>query len=245
MQTVKALLINSTTLPNFGDLFNNSNQLSLNITGKGAPNEFYSIYSDENTITMVLEDNIAPAEIKCYSLHIPEYLLDVERENALLEFQITLCFKFLPVPNNQLAYCPLNISFGIFKNIALEVKNNANEDIGINGNSSTNIKIRSSWSQDYYWRAKLLSNCQKAKFTFSKKNILDESNQFKLAIKSELHKLLPEYLKDNYNTDNDFSLVITIKENPNLNTGNLYDKMILINDLEAITTIELEAELES
>ncbi len=247
MQTIKALLINSSYQPDFGFLFNNLNTPSLFITGHGIPNELDSIYSDENNITMILEDSIAPGYIKSYPIHIPEYLLEVDRQKAVLEFQVTLCFKILPVPNNQLAYCPVNISFGIFKNLPLESRNAANEDIGLNGNSSNNIKIKSSWSQDYFWRAKLLSNCQKSRFTISKQNIIDENNQFKLAIKSELHKLLPVYLEDNYSSNQNFTLVLTIKENPihGENTGRLYDEMILINALEAVTTIELEADLET
>jgi|YelNatPaOPRAMG01_1025707.scaffolds.fasta_scaffold12873_3 hypothetical protein len=249
MQTIKALLINSSSKPDFGFLFDNLNTPSSFISGNGSPNDFYSIYSDENNITMVLEDSIAPGNIKSYPINIPEYLLEVDRQIALLEFHVTLCFKFLPVPNNQLAYCPLNISFGIFKNLPLESRNAANEDIELNGNSSENIKIKQnlSWSQDYYWRAKLLSNCQKSSFTVSKQNILNENNHFKLAVKSELHKLLPSYLKDNYSLNQNFSLVMTINEKPikGENTGMLYDKMVLINNLEAVTTADLEAELEA
>ena len=51
MQTVKAILINSSHKPDFGSLFENSNLLPDNITGHGIPDEFYSIYSDENNIT--------------------------------------------------------------------------------------------------------------------------------------------------------------------------------------------------
>ncbi|MHB8853513.1 MAG: S8 family serine peptidase [Ignavibacteriaceae bacterium] len=247
MQTIKALMINSSNKPDFGFLFNNLNTPSEFLTGHGIPNELYSIYSDENNITMVLEDSITSGYIKSYPIRIPSYLLEVERQNALLEFHVTLCFKFLPVPNNQLAYCPLNISFGIFKNLPLESRNAANEDIGLNGNSSNNIKIKHSWSQDYYWHAKLLSNSQKSSFTVSKQNIIDDNNQFKLAIKSELHKLLPAYLEDNYSINQNFSLVMTINEKPikGENTGMLYDEMVLINNLEAVTTAELEADLET
>ncbi len=249
MQTIKALLINSSNKPDFGFLFDNLNTPSSFISGNGSPNDFYSIYSDENNVTMILEDSIVAGNIKSYPIHIPEYLLEFEKQNALLEFQITLCFKFLPVPNNQLAYCPLNISFGIFKNLPLELKNTANLNIGLNGNLSEKVKIKAnlSWSQDYYWRAKLLSNCQKYSFTVSKQNIIDEDNQFKLAVKSELHKLLPPYLADNYSVAQNFSLVLSIKENPiqGENTGMLYNEMILINTLEAVTTADLEAELEA
>ena len=247
MQTVKAILINSSSKPDFGSLFDNSNLLSNNITGHGVPDEFYSLYSDENNITMVLEDTIQPGDIKSYPINIPEYLFSVERQIALLEFQITLCFKFLPVQNNQLAYCPLNISFGIFKNLPLESKDAAKKDIGLNGNLSKNIKLKSSWSQDYYWRAKLLSNTHKENFTVSKQNILDEDNQFKLAVKCELHKLLSEYLRDYYSGNHEFSIVLSIKEKPikGVNTNMLYDEMILINSLDAVSTIELEADLET
>lgn len=246
-QSVKALLVNSAHKPDFSYLLSGLMLTPEVFAGNGTPHEFRAVYSDDNYITMILEDQISPGEIKSFPINIPQYLLSVERTNSLLEFNVSLCFSFQPLLNNQIAYCPLNISFGIFKNLPLEAEDENGEQIGLNGNSSSNVKFRQSWSQDYYWKIKLLSNCQKQAFTVSKSNIQNEANTFKLAIKCEVHKLLPNYIKSSYSGQHKFSIVISIKENPikGENTNQLYNEMIAVNSLELISELEAEAELEN
>jgi hypothetical protein len=246
-QSIKALIINSATSPNFGGLLNGINITPEVFAGNGSPDENHAIYSDDNFVSLILEDKIAPGEIKSFPINIPTYLLAVDRTNSLLEFNVTLCFSFAPVHNNQIAYCPLNISFGIFKNLPLSANDENGIPIGLNANSSNNIKFRQSWSQDYYWKIKLLSNCQKQTFTVSKKHLIQENNTFKLAIKCEVHKLLPDYVKNSYANEHEFSAVISVKEFPikGKNTNQLYNEMIAVNNLEIITELEAEAELEN
>lgn len=184
-QSIKALLVNSASIPKFGDLLNDKSITPEIFAGNGSPDEFHSVFSDDNYVTMILEDKIAPGEIKSYPINIPSYLLSVDRTKSLLEFNVTLCFSFAPLLNNQIAYCPLNIYFSIFKNLTITAQDENGVLVGLNGNSSANIKFRQSWSQDYYWKIKLLSNCQKQNFNVSKEHIRKENNTFKLAINAK------------------------------------------------------------
>lgn len=247
MQTIKALIINSTQRPNLGETFAVFSKTIVNrIVGKGIPNKSVLLYSDNNQATMILEDVIDPGYIKTYSLHIPEYLNDAQRDRTLLTFTSTLCFKFKPKVNNQLLYCPVHIGYALCKNLPLE-----SETKGvpvINGRGSNDIGINSSckWSQDFYYKSKMVSNVQKTSFNVSKTNIAGENNTFKLAINAEFHKLLAEADKNEYNQEIPFSLVINIRQNPKSGEvlSDLYDELEAVNTIEPIIEIgELEAEL--
>jgi hypothetical protein len=252
LQTVKALLINSSRIPGSGDSFKSLRETRLmDLVGKGNPNEFYCLYSDENNITMILEDSILPNNVKAYPVQLPTYLNTLIKNKSLVEVNATLCYKFNPVTNNQICYLPVHISFGIFKNKPLIEKGIDKKgkavDIGINNNKTENIMIRESWSEDYYYKAKMLSNCHKQRFFIARDNLISERNIFKITIKCKLHKLLPTNIKDNYNIEHPFSLVISFRENLNEIdlTNQLYNEMILINKLEAIAELHAEAELEN
>ena len=247
MQTIKALIINSSIRPNLGDIFNVFHESFRNrIIGQGIPNVQELIYSDTNQTTLILEDVINPGYIKSYVLRIPEYLNNSLREKTLLTFTSTLCFKFKPKMNNQLLYCPIHIGYAICKNISLH-----SEDTGeqtINGSGSKDIGINSScnWSQDFYVKTKIVSNVQKMTFNVSKTAIVDEQNRFKIAINSAFHKLLTDADRVEYNHEIPFSLVINIRQNPKKGEilNNLYDELEAINTLEAVNEIEdLELEL--
>ena len=245
MQTIKALIINSSERPKLGDIFNGFNEIYIKrIIGHGTPNLNELLYSDSNQATLILEDVINPGFIKSYSLHIPEYLNDSLKEQSLLTFSSTLCFKFNPKSNNQLLYCPIHIGYTICKNLPLDSDN----ELKINGSGSTNIKINTTeagnWSQDLYYKSKIVSNVQKTKFSVSKTNIVNEENTFKVAINCAFQKLLSEADKEQYNNEIQFSLVINIKQNPKKGEilNDLYDELEAINTLEPIIEIEdLEA----
>jgi hypothetical protein len=253
MQTVKALLINSCQLPehisSLQRLFG-SKDLMYMTTGYGIPNEYYSYNCDENNATFILEDEVLPGEIKVFPIKLPEYINILNFDRNILEFNATLCFSFEPVKNNQMAYCPIHMKFGFFKNLPLEEYQNG-KSIGINDNKSENYAIKKTnagWSQDYYYQSKFLSNTQSKEYRFKKSDIINESNQFKIAITSKIHKLLSEVETEKYKTNHKFSLVVTIRELPNENkkvTGLLYDELKLTNNLEAIGIIEAEAELQN
>jgi hypothetical protein len=257
MQTIKALIINSSSVPSLGSLFDNySTTMKNRIFGYGVPDEDRILYSTEDRVTLILEDEIEIGYIKSYPLHLPRYLNNSQRKNGILRIEATICFKFLPKPDNQLLYCPVHMSFAIGKNIPLNSFHNmiktdtlgkpriVSVSDGYNGNSSKNVKLNSGavgWSQDYYYKAKILTNVQKIELNVSRENIVTEENRIKIAIGCEFHKLLPEHEREFYTKAFPFSIVMSIEQHPLKSEilPDLYDEIQLINELEPI--IELEA----
>ena len=89
-----------------------------------------------------------------------------------------------------MAYCPFHISFGVFRNIDLEL-NEQDESgkiikKGLNGGLA-NYVFKESWSEDYYFKAKILSNCHKVRFVFSKKDLINDNCKFKIGIRLRFH----------------------------------------------------------
>lgn len=256
MQTVKALIISSAKYPELGDSFNAVPKEFINhLVGHGIPNLEECIYSDSNSVTMVLEDEILPDRMKAFELNVPDYLLDKANGSTVLDVKITMCFSFEPILSNQMAYCPIHISFGLFKNLPINAtRSTPNEDgeevieyIGLNRNKTENIRIKSgqSWSEDYYFKMKLLSNTQKLDLVYNKDDIRSNSNKFKLAVNCMRHKLLNPGQRDRYNIAHRFSLVINIKERPFRGSlsGDLYHELVAINTLNAIAELEAVAEV--
>jgi hypothetical protein len=252
MQTVKALIINSAQANEIADAFENLEEISPNsILGHGIPDDENCIYSSENKITIILDDKIKPEEIKSYPIIIPPYLLELNRKNSLLKVRATLCFKFNPLKNHHLAYCPFHLAFGVFRNLPLQeyIKDKLGNliSVGINDNKTENFKFAESWSQDYYFKAKMLTNSQKVSFSISKKILEEEKGTLKIVVNAKLHKLLSELDKSRLkDTDISFSLVFTIEESPvkNENTNRLYDELIAYNNLEALNILEADLDAE-
>lgn len=141
----------------------------------------------------------------------------------------------MPVQESHIAYCPVCIAFGFFNN--KEINNQKGEYINLNAGLS--------WSEDYYFGTKLLSNCQKVTFRLSKEVLAREQFVLKLAVNCKLHKLLNQNQKLELNQENPFSLVIALSELPYKGklSGNLYSELEVINNLENIA--DLEAMLEN
>lgn len=257
MQSVKAILINSSERINPGDFFTDfSNCLQNRIMGYGNLNKTLAQYSDEERVTMIIEDEINPGRIKMFPLHLPKYLNAAKRKNSLLKIDATICFKFQPKPDSQMLYCPLHVTFAIGKNLHLEkiqkviktledgASREENIPLGYNGNSSTRIKLNSGkgWVQDYYYKGKITSNAQKTTLRIKRDNIIDENNCFKIAVNAAFHKLLTEAEKEPYKAGIPFSLAITIQQFPVKNEAlpSLYNELVLINQLESIADIDIE-----
>lgn len=264
MQTVKALIVNSSNDIKTGDIFKMfSNKMKSRIMGHGTVNPESLLYSTDNKVSMVIEDEISPDSIKLFPIYIPKYLNLANREKGLLKITATICFKFFPKSDNQLLYCPLHVSFAIGKDLKLHEfheesrkdKNGKTRIVpipeGYNGNSSKNIQLALSgshgWAQDYYYKEKIVSNVQKINFNVSKNMIVDENNCFKIAINADFQKLLSIAEQEPYKKTIPFSLVLTIEQFPDKKEvlNSLYDELILENNLNAITEIELDAELEN
>lgn len=254
-QSVKALIINSAKHPKLGNSFDGLSKKALfNLIGHGIPNYEECIKSNDNSVTVILEDEISPDTIKSFEIKIPEYLLEKQNKQTVLDITATLCFSFEPILNNQMTYCPIHIGFGIFKNLPLEeVTNLVDENgvekaemTGINGNTTDEISFKptQTWSEDYYYKRKLLSNTQKVEWIYNKTDISDNGNVFKLAVNCKRHKLLSVVQKEKYNTPHKFSIVLNFKEKPLKKqfAGNLYNEMEAINDFNLITNLDNEGE---
>ncbi len=239
MQTVKALLINSAesawgTKPpsEFDDL-----HIPIqNIIGHGLPNLEKCLDSNENELTYILEDSIEIKKLVLYPIHFPAYLTNSARKQ-ILEVNATLCFKVKPIYENQLAYCPIHLAFTFVKNLSIERINRARaEEFKINSNLS--------WSQDYYYKAKILSNVQKLSFTIQKETLINENNTLQIALNSKVHGLIDEIQMEKYSKEKvDFSLVLRITEKGR-SSNNLYEEMQAINKTEAITQINTDLDIE-
>ena len=263
MQTVKALMINSCKIPEPNENFD---KISTHTIGNGLPNETFALNSNLDIITIILEDEILPETLKCFSLKLPGYLIDLEHKNqSILNIKSTLCFSFEPNCKSEFTYCPIHLSFILTDNLDLE-KYDLNQmgeiikerglpvnSYGLNNNNADKIKLKNSWSQDYYYKSKILSNVQKTFQNLTRKdlikNIDEEGNiHVKLAVNCKLHKLLNAL--DKYDLEDipiKYSLVISIEELPykNETSGKLYDELSALNTLENIISSDLDTELEA
>ena len=241
-ESVKALIINGASL-NLIPFASNVSKLRSRITGNGLVDNFKSLYSDENTATLILEDTIESKKIKIYPINFPEYLVNDDLGNVKKRLKITatLCFKFLPIKNNQLSYNPIHIAFSIFKNHTAEEIETSEK--------KTKSKLRTSfgWSEDGRFPNKPLpySNTQKIFLNVNVDDLNNEANTFKLALHAKLSEQIVGGLPENYPTEFPFSIVLTIEETIKNNTGKLYDEIQLVNNLEIVQDINLDAGLEA
>jgi hypothetical protein len=260
MQSVKALLINASDEIKLGQEFNDfSNAMTKRITGYGELNS-QILFSNNNEVTMVIEDKISVDEIKLFPLNLPDYLKSAERKNGLLKFTTTLCFKFQPKTDNQLSYCPIHLTYTIGKNVDIEMshieeRENRDGEIrqvevqdGYNGSKKDKYCLgNKGWVQDFYYREKIVSNVQKHSFNVKRQDIIDEENTFKVAVNAAFHKTMTDANKEAFKREIPFSLIIKIEQQPlkDEELNSLYDGLIAVNELEVIGRIDLEADLES
>ncbi|WP_148041719.1 hypothetical protein [Epilithonimonas hominis] len=210
--------------------------------GHGVVNELRSLYSDENSATLILEDVISHGKIKIYPINFPDYLISEElgKKSGILKITATLCFKFLPIKNNQLSYNPIHMAFSIFKNQTAE-------DI-MKPDNILRSKLRNnlSWSENGRFVSKPLpySNSQKISLSVNVTDLKKEESTFKLAIHAKLSEQIVGSLPENYPAEFPFSLVLTIEETIKDNKGKLYDEIQLINDVVVINDLDtiLEAD---
>ncbi|PWN64353.1 S8 family peptidase [Chryseobacterium oncorhynchi] len=244
-ESIKALIINGASLKliPFPDGVVN---LHKRVVGNGIVNEIKSLYSDENTATLILEDAIGNDKIRVYPINFPKYLLEDDFGKVKKRFKITatLCFKFLPIKNNQLSYNPIHMAFSIFKNHSAEdIMKADDKDIGFTSKLRTSLP----WSENGRYVSKPLpySNTQKIELNATVDDLVNEENTFKLAIHTKISKQIVGGLPDDYPTEFPFSIVFTIEENVKNPTEKLYDHIQLVNKLEAIQNIDIESTLEA
>lgn len=240
-QTLKALIINGASLKN--TVYPDANKSLLNRTsGYGLIDAERTIFSDENSATVVLEDSIQNGEQKIYPINFPDYLISTNlgKTNRILKVTATLCFSFLPLQHNQLTYCPLHMAFSVFKNHSSDDINRVQREL--------NSKLRTtlSWSQSARDKSTPApySNVQKIEFNVDVTQLRSEGKTFKLAVQALLSNQIMASQIENYPTEFNFSLVLKIEETIRTNTGRLYDDLRAINNVEVINVAEAEADLE-
>jgi hypothetical protein len=269
MQSVKALMINHSEIPNYGNRLDGLNGFDIHqIVGYGIPNGNRILSSSNDDVTFILEKSIQIGELKTFELSIPQHLNSSLRQSQLLNISATLCFKFDPIPHNQLAYCPFHLSFAIGKNMPIEgyesvpdtdENGSQKEDaagtlifkdkaIGYNGNSSKDIKLSAGskgWADDYYYRNKMCSNVQKVTFNIPRGDLIEANkNIFKIGVFAAFQKYLSKrdvILLER--SDIEFSLVVSIKQNSH-NTEtliSLYDELMANNEMVALGDLDAEA----
>lgn len=242
MQTIKALIVNGASM----DAIKTSirlRKLINRIAGNGIVNEERSLFSSEGSPTLILEDTIENDKMKIYPVHFPGYLVEeaLGRSSGILKCSATLCFSFKPIQHNQLSYNPVHMAFGFFRDHTGDQINATKEKC------NSLIKSKINWSQSGRYKAKPVpySNCQKMDFLIDVKNLTEENCTLKLAVQSRLTAQLLQSDLTHYPTEYPFSLVINIEENFKLQTGRLYEELVLINELEVIADASAEAVLEA
>ena len=240
-QTIKALIINSASLNKIP--FDKSiKKLHNRVAGNGFIDNFKSVFSNENSVTLILEDSITDDDLKVYPINFPKYLIidDLGKQNGIVKVTATLCFSFLPIKNNQLSYNPIHMAFSIFKNHSAEDIIKTNEEV------DSKLKSTLSWSQNGRYKSKPIpySNSQKVFLNVNVNDLVNEENTFKLAIHCMVTEQIVGGIPGDYPKEFPFSLVINIEENTKVKTDKLYDEIQLINEVEVIGELEVDADLD-
>ena len=241
-ESVKALIINGASL-NLIPFATDVSKLRNRVIGNGLVDDLKSLYSDENSATLILEDIIGNGKIRIYPINFPEYLVndDLGKKRGILKVTATLCFKFLPIKNNQLSYNPIHMACSIFKNHSAEDIMKADEK------ASSKLKSTLFWSENGRYVSKPLpySNTQKIFLNVNVDDLNNEGNTFKLAVHTKLSEQVVGGLPEDYPTEFPFSIVLSIEETIKNNSGKLYDEIQLINQLEVIQDLDIDAGLEA
>jgi subtilisin family serine protease len=240
-ESVKALIINGASF-NLIPFPTDVSKLRNRVIGNGLVDDLKSLYSDENSATLILEDIIVNEKIRIYPINFPEYLVndDLGKKRGILKVTATLCFKFLPIKNNQLSYNPIHMAFSIFKNHSAEDIMKADEK------ALSKLKTTLSWSENGRYVSKPLpySNTQKIFLNVNVDDLNNEGNTFKLAVHAKLSEQVVGGLPKDYPTEFPFSIVLSIEETIKNNSGKLYDEIQLINQLEVIQDLDIDEGLE-
>ena len=240
------------------------------LVGFGVPTSETSLYSDDKSVTIVLQDVIAIKSYKVVNINIPEYLINYSKPSFILNIEATLCYKFDPVWGNQLSYNPLHISFNFANSTINDDPERVSQFLSNSKDpyfeafypenlppvkkaearaKTLGIKGKlESWSEDFYPPAtKPFSNVQAQEIKMTKEEIVKVENQISLAIrcthKPDLDIKTLDYLLYN---EHDFSIVLKISEKPNdeLKEYSLYDQLVACNTLEIVGSLEADVEID-
>jgi hypothetical protein len=239
MTSIKALLINSAESPAGKNPphFNSADTKKLfrKLTGYGRPNPDRFMESTEDSITFVIEDMINFNDFYSFNLNFPDWVLSTENK---IELTATLVYKFLPIPNNHLAYLPLHISFGIFK--PREISTLSQDEL-----KNYILKKGESWAEDHFGvEDRIFSNVQKISFNISSHHFDADNPSVSIAMRCYGKSNVPEadfrHLRE---SEHPFSLVIGLREIPRTKNSKLSG--LLYNDIEALNELQAIADLEA
>ena len=238
-QTVKALLINSSTyfkknnLPHFRL---STDSLIKRMVGFGKPQKNELLSTNNNSIVFVIEDVIDTGHILTIPINLPDYL---KKSGNKLQFDISLCYSFLPLKDNHLNYLPVHMSFNLIKN----VKITATED-----QSNYAIKKGFSWSEDHFGlENRLFSNAQFKTYTLQPNDLRGLEDSIALGVRCLVKNEISETHKSHFrNISHSFSVVLTIRELTEI-SGNsqLYSSMIECNNVRNIIENDILIEADS
>ncbi|MEX2396112.1 MAG: hypothetical protein WD491_03760 [Balneolales bacterium] len=105
--------------------------------------------------------------------------------------------------------------------------------------------VKQYWTEDYYYKKKLLSNCQKVTFSIGREDIITENNTIRIGVRSMLHGHLANHQNREYNTAHPFSLAISITDNRKANKQieKLYDELVAVNTLDVLGDVDINLEV--
>lgn len=241
MQTVKAMIINGASINNLR--FTKPYSHLLNKTaGNGFVDLEKTLYSNENSATIILEDIIAHNDQKIFPINFPKYLTTdtCKKNQGVLKVTATLCFDFMPIQHNQLAYCPIHIAFSVFRNHTSEQINTKRDAV------DSLLRSNLSWSQNGRYKAKPIphTNRQKIHFNVDINQLQEEGYTFKLAVQARLSSQLLKSEIDSYSKEYPFSIVMRLEETVRQPTNKLYEEIQLVNIVEVIADAEAEGTIE-
>ncbi|MGL5981031.1 MAG: S8 family peptidase [Phocaeicola sp.] len=274
MQSVKALIINSTTpiskhylddtienlktqendqYPNVDKKIKTQlsnkysvERLSKYLSGHGVPDIAKCIESDDNRCTFVIEESIVYDSNKVVNLNIPDYLLLYTKKDAIITLTATLCYKFKPVHGNALSYCPLHISFNFGNSINFdEPKKNAEMYARYRASTENDqMAIKGKFSS---WSDDFYPASSKM-FSNVQKMSLNITRDEIEKIQNQLSIIFRCTGRDELiDSSNPFSFVLTIeqKRTAELDGNSLYDSLEQVNAVQIINDVALEAEINS
>ncbi len=236
------------------------------LTGHGVPDINRVLYSNDDSLTMLLENSIRVDSHKGLIIELPSYLnkMSESTRKGVINISATLCYSFEPIFNNSIAYCPLHISFAIFKpldddlNKSIDIikdytpseKKNDQEKKRLSDLAKKEREFKNGikWSEDYFpTENKAYSNCQKLDFNVSSPNIVEKGNKLNLVVRCTCKTNIDqEHLRRLQNRNHKFSIAIRIEELEvdGNKSGSLYNEMVAINTLEAIQDIVLDSSMD-
>ncbi len=246
-QTVKALLVNlakyqsKDKLPHFKD---SPQSLIKNLVGFGKPAKKGLIDNSDNSITFIIEDNIKVGEILKIPIELPAYL---KNSGNKLQFDISLCFSFMPIKDNQLDYLPLHIAFNLVQNIGIkDIAWGAAKLTADSPEKKVAYGIKTfGWSEDHFGiDNRLLSNSQFMSYRLQPHDYEKLNDSLALSVRCLVKN---EYLQQFENVNNPFSIILKITEIVhNENGSNLYSEMLTVNNyinIENNLDLDLEAQI--